>query len=211
MITVTVPRLIDVAGFRMLWRDWRAEAVLGIATAAGVIVLGVLEGVLIAVVLALGQLVYKAAHPHDAVLTVPSPGAPAREVSESRLLYSAVLIYRIDAPLFFVNIRQVSERLLALSATSGPDLRYVILDAEMVFYLDASAADEVANIVEQLRVRGCELLLARARAPVVAKLRANPYHHGATRDLRDFPDVRQAHDYAVRQLDARHGGEITDE
>jgi SulP family sulfate permease len=211
LIMVTVPRLIDVAGFRMLWRDWRAEAVLGVAAAAGVIVLGVLEGVVIAVVLALGQLVYQAANPHDAVLTVPGPGEPAREVSGSRLPRRDVLIYRIDAPLFFVNIRRVSERLLALSATCGPDLRYVILDAEMVFYLDASAAGEMANLVEQLRGRGCELLLARARESVVAKLRANPYHDGATRDLRDFPDVRQAHEYAVRQLDARHGGESTDE
>jgi len=42
---------------------------------------------------------------------------------------------------------------------------------------------------------------------VAAKLRANPYHHGATHGLREFPDVRQAHEYAGRQLDAPHGGE----
>lgn len=211
LITVTVPRLIDVAGFRTLWRDWRVEALIGVAAAAGVVVLGVLEGVLIAVVLALGQLVYRAANPHDAVLAIPGPGEPAREVSEDQLPRSVVLTYRIDAPLFFGNVRRVAERLLMLSAACGPDLRYLILDAEMVFYLDASAADELAELVEDLRGRGCELLLARARAPVAAKLRANPYHHGATRDLRAFPDVRQAHEYADQQLDARHGDESADE
>lgn len=211
LITVTVPRLIDVAGFRTLWRDWRVEALIGVAAAAGVVVLGVLEGVLVAVVLALGQLVYRAANPHDAVLAVPGPGEPAREVSEDRLPRSAVLTYRIDAPLFFGNVRRVAERLLKLSAACGPDLRYLILDAEMVFYLDASAADELAGLAEGLRGRGCELLLARARAPVAAKLRVNPYHHGATRDLRAFPDVRQAHEYADQQLDARHGDESADE
>ena len=211
LIMFSVPRLIDVAGFRTLWRDWRAEALIAIAAAGGVVVLGVLKGVLLAVVLALGQLVYRAANPHDAVLTVPGPGEPAREVSDDRLPHSAVLTYRIDAPLFFGNVRRVAERLLALSAACGPDLRYVILDAEMVFYLDASAADAMAGLAGDLRGRGCELLVARARAPVAAKLRANPYHHGATRDLREFPDVRQAHEYADRHLDARQGGESADE
>jgi sulfate permease, SulP family len=190
---------------------WRVEAVIGIAAAVGGGVLGVLEGVLIAVVLALGQLVYRAANPHDAVLAVPGPGEPVRTISQDRLPGSAVLAYRIDAPLFFGNVRQVMERLLGLSAACGAELRYLILDAEMVFYLDASAADALAGLTEQLRGRGCELLLARARAPVAAKLRANPYHHGATRDLREFPDVRQAYEYAEQHLDARHGGESAGE
>jgi sulfate permease, SulP family len=180
---------------------------IGIAAAVGVVVLGVLEGVLIAVVLALGQLVYRAANPHDAVLAVPGPGEPVRAVSEDRLPRSAVLTYRIDAPLFFGNVRWVVERLLGLSAACGAGLRYLILDAEMVFYLDASAADALARLTEQLRGRGCELLLARARAPVAAKLRANPYHHGATRDLREFPEIHQAYEYAEQHLDARHGDE----
>jgi sulfate permease, SulP family len=218
LITVAVPRLIDVAGFRLLWRDWRVEALIAIAAAVGVVVLGVLEGVLIAVVLALGQLVYRAANPHDAVLAapapgepVPGPGEPVRAAGEDRLPRSAVLIYRIDAPLFFGNVRRVVERLLGLSAACGAELRYLILDAEMVFYLDASAADALAGLTKQLRGRGCELLLARTRAPVAAKLRANPYHHGATRDLREFPDVLQAYEYADRHLDARHGDESAGE
>jgi len=206
-----VPRLIDVAGFRLLWRNWRVEALIGIAAAVGVVVLGVLEGVLLAVVLALGQLVHRAANPHDAVLAVPGPGEPVRAVSEHRLPHSAVLTYRIDAPLFFGNVRRVVERLLGLSAACGAELRYLILDAEMVFYLDASAADALAGLTKQLRGRGCELLLARARAPVAAKLRANPYHHGATRDLREFPEIRQAYEYAEQHLDALHEDEGTGE
>jgi high affinity sulfate transporter 1 len=196
LVAVTVPRLVDVPGFLRLWRAWRAEGVIALVTALGVVVFGVLQGVLVAVLLAVGQMLRRAAHPHDAVLAVTDPAEPAREVDEHELPRSDVLIYRVDAPLFFGNVGRVADRMRALAAAGGPDLRYLILDAEAVFYLDATAAETMAELITALRGRGCELLLARVREPVLATLRANPYREGATRGLRAFPSVRQAHAYA---------------
>ena len=203
LVAVTVPRLIDVPGFLRLWRAWRAEAGIALITALGVVVFGVLQGVLIAVLLAAAQMLQRTARPHDAVLAVTNPDEPAHEVNEHELPRTDVLIYRVDAPLFFANIGRVTDRIRTLAAACGPDLRYLILDAESVFYLDASAADTMAELTLELRERGCELLLARVRAPVLATLRANPYHEGATRDLLAFPSVRQAYAYAHEKLQAR--------
>jgi SulP family sulfate permease len=203
LVTVSVPRLIDVAGFLRLWHGWRVEALIALVTAAAVVGLGVLHGLLVAVALAIGQLLRSSTHPHDAVLAVTSSDEPAHEIDEKQLPGSSVLIYRVDAPLFFANADRVADRIRALAAACGPELRSLILDAGTVFYLDATAAETMAGLTIELRERGCELLLARVRTPVLAALRANPYRAGATRDLPAFPSVRQAHAHAQGKLGLR--------
>jgi hypothetical protein len=126
------------------------------------------------------------------------------EVDEHQLPQTDVLIYRVDAPLFFANVGRVGDRIRTVTATCQPDLRYLILDAEAVFYLDASAADAMAEFTLDMRGRGCELLLARVRKPVLTTLQTNPYRDGATRDLHALPSVRHAYTYAREKLEGRY-------
>jgi MFS superfamily sulfate permease-like transporter len=203
LLTVSVPRLIDVAGFLRLWRGWRAEALIALVTAVAVVGLGALNGLLVAVALAAAQLIRRSAYPQDAVLAVTSPDQPAHEIDEKQLPGSSVLIYRVDAPLLFINAGRVVERIRALAGACGPDLRYLILDTEAISYLDATAAETLAELTVNLRERGCQLLLARVRTPVLEALRANPYRQGATRDLPAFSGVRQAHAHAQQELELR--------
>ena len=200
VIAGTVPHLIDVPGFLRLWRGWREEAAIALVTAGFVVVVGVLQGVLIAVLLAVAQMFRRTAYPHDAVLVVTDPNEPAHEVHEHELPRTDVLVYRVDAPLFFANAGRVTERIRALAAARRPDLRYLILDAEAIFYLDATAAEMIAGLTLDLRGHGCELLLARVRKSVLTIVRTNPYHDDATRDLYSFPSVRQAYAYARNTL-----------
>jgi MFS superfamily sulfate permease-like transporter len=203
LVAGTVPHLIDVPGFLKLWRGWRGEAGIALVTAGSVVVFGVLRGVLIAVLLAAAQMLRRTARPHDAVLAVTNPDEPAHEVDEHELPRTDALIYRVDAPLFFANADRVTERIRALAAACHPDLRYLILDAEAVFYLDASAAEKIAAITLDLRRHGCELLLARVRTSVLTTLQDNPYHDGATRGLHAFPSVRDAYAHAQEKLQTR--------
>ncbi len=193
VIVGTVPRLVDVLGFLQLWRHWRAESVIALVAAVGVASLGVLKGILLAVMLAVAQLVLRAARPHDTVLAVTSPDEPAHEIDEREVAGADVLMYRVDAPLFFANIGRVVARILALLAAGQGSVRYLILDAESVFYLDATAAESLADLTAELPGRGCRLILARVRPSVLTTLRANPYRDGATRGLPVFASVRQAH------------------
>jgi MFS superfamily sulfate permease-like transporter len=206
LLALSVPRLVHIPGFLRLWQGWRSEGVLALATMVAVVALGVLQGVVVAVLLAAGQMLRRAARPHDAVLAVTNPDEPPREVDEDELPRLDVPIYRVDAPLFIANIGRVADRIGALAAACGPDLHYLILDAEAVFYLDATAAETIAELTVGLRARGCEVLLARVREPVLATLRANPYREGATRELHAFPSVRQAYGYAHEALERRREG-----
>ncbi|MFE0514937.1 STAS domain-containing protein [Streptomyces sp. NPDC058964] len=104
-----------------------------------------------------------------------------------------MLIYRVDAPLFFANANRVHQRILSLAATRSPCPRYVVLDTEAVFHVDATAAQVLARLTADLREHRCELVVARPRETVLATLRASPYEEGATRRLRVFPTVREAY------------------
>jgi high affinity sulfate transporter 1 len=187
-------KLVDRDGFRAIWRGWRYEGVLALLTALGVATLGVLWGMLVGVALAMWDLVRRAARPHDAVLTLGSGGAPPHPIDEQEpTSHPHVLIYRVDAPVFFANANHVHDRILALATARGPRLRYVILDAGAMFYLDATAAAMLARLTLVLRERGCQLLIARARDTVAQTLHASSYEHGATQNLPTFPGVRDAY------------------
>ncbi len=192
VVIVSAWRLIDVVGFEELWRGWRAEALLALAVMVAVLGLGVLHGLLVAVVLALLQLLRRVAWPHDSVLTVGDDGKP-REAAPDEVTDAEVLIYRVDAPLFFANVGRVHRRILALAAARSSCSRYVVLDAEAVFHVDATAAEVLARLTVDLREHDCELVLARPRDTVLATLRTNPYEDGATRRLRAFSTVREAY------------------
>jgi hypothetical protein len=134
-------------------------------------------GLLVAVLLAVGQMFLRAARPHDAVLAVTSPDDPAHEADEHQLPRQDVLIYRVDAPLFFANVGRVEQRIHALAAICGPGLRFLILDAEAVFYLDATAAETMAGLTVDLRERGCELLTWTFSGRVCSPLRGRRHGH----------------------------------
>lgn len=192
IVMVGAPKLIDVTGLLRLWRGWRAESVIALVAVAGVLALGVLRGLLIAVILAASQLIGRAARPHDTLLAIVDDDHPPQEIADGASPHPDILIYRVDAPLFFANARRIQQRVLGLVTAQEPRPRCVILDAEAVFYVDATAADTMAQLAADLRELGCRIALARVRGPVLAVLRANPYHDGATRRLPVFPGVREA-------------------
>ncbi|WP_406169087.1 SulP family inorganic anion transporter [Streptomyces sp. NBC_00996] len=192
VVMVSTSHLIDVAGFKELWQGWRSEALLALATMVAVLGLGVLHGLLVAVILALLQLLRRVTWPHDAMLAVTADGR-TREVAPDEPTDADVLMYRVDAPLFFANAGRVQEKILSLAAARSPFPRYVVLDAEAVFHVDATAAEILAQLTVDLRERHCELVLARPRESVLAVLRANAYASGATRRLRVFPTVGEAY------------------
>ena len=68
VILMAAATIIDVSGFVSLWRVSRAECVLAVVATTGVVVLGVLYGIVIAVALSIAVALANIARPHDAVL-----------------------------------------------------------------------------------------------------------------------------------------------
>ena len=134
IIIVASLGLIDIAAFRFLRQVRPAEFWLAVVTAFGVLTVGVLQGILVAVMLSLINVLYRISRPHDALLddVDATGGTVYRGVAdkETALTEPGLIVYRFDAPLVFANAAFFTERLEELIANAGAGLKCVILDAE---------------------------------------------------------------------------------
>ena len=170
IIIVASLGLIDIAAFRFLRKVRRFEFWLAVVTAFGVLTVGVLQGILVAVMLSLINVIYHISRPHDALLDEldASGGTVYRDVNDkdTALTEPGLIVYRFDAPLVFANAAFFSERLGELVANAGAGLKCVVLDAEAISDFDSTAAEALENIDTDLERGGVELWIARANGPL---------------------------------------------
>jgi len=204
IIIVASLGLIDIAAFRFLRKVRRAEFLLAVVTTLGVLTVGVLQGILVAVMLSLINVIYHISRPHDALLDEldASGGTVYRGVAdkETALTEPGLIVYRFDAPLVFANAAFFTERLEGLVANAGEGLKCIIFDAEAISDFDSTAAEALENLDAELERRGVELWIARANKPLRDLLQVT----GLTKRLgKDniYPSVRAA----VMAYQARFG------
>ena len=175
IIIVASLGLIDLAAFNFLRKVGRAEFWLAVVTALGVLTVGILQGILVAVVLSLINIIYHISKPHDALLddVDVSGGTVYRGVTDkdSSLTEPGLIVYRFDAPLVFANAAFFTERLEELISNAGEGLKCVVLDAEAISDFDSTAAEALENLDTDLERRGVELWIARANEPLRDLLR----------------------------------------
>jgi high affinity sulfate transporter 1 len=156
--------LFDVASLRRLWHVSRSEFGVAIATMVGVIALDVLEGILMAVSLALLLVLKRSARPPDAVLArVPgmkgfhdlTQHADARGTP-------GLLLYRFGAGIVFYNASYLKKRVLNLAAAQ-PDLKWLVIDGSTVNTVDSTGADTIEALARDLARQGVRLGLAGFR------------------------------------------------
>ncbi len=183
IIIVATLGLIDIPAFRFLRQIRPAEAWLAVATMIGVLTLGVLQGILIAVVLSLINIIFHISRPHDALLDDVEVGGGVvyREVIDNDPVMTkpGLMVYRFDAPLVFANASFFSQRLGELVAFAGDELKCVILDAEAISDFDSTAAEALENLDADLERMGIELWVARPNEP----LREMLHNTGLTKRL----------------------------
>jgi len=135
--------------------------------------LGVLEGIAVGVILSLLLLIYRATHPHGAVLG-QLPGEEAyRDVKRhpEALTFPGLLIWRGSGDLFFASIGRFDIGLRAALAASRPPSKHVLVDASSVNFIDTTACDRLLRFIEELRTRGITVAFARVRDEVRERMR----------------------------------------
>jgi len=156
-------RLVDVREFARIARYRRTELLIALATACGVLVLGVLQGVLVAVSLSLMDVIRRVARPHDAVEGLVPGVAGMHDVDDydSAEVVPGLLVYRYDAPLFFANSDNFLSRVRESVARYAPV--WVLLNAEAIGEVDLTGADALETLRAELEKKGIVLALARLK------------------------------------------------
>ena len=192
IIVVAAAGLINVGSIWRLRHVRPAETALALVAFGGVLVFGVVGGVAVSIMLSVGVFLYRAARPHDAVLgrVADVDGYHDIERWEGAEVVPGLLVYRFDAPLFFVNAEYLHTRVLTL-AEAADGLRWVVLNAESWMYLDATAIDVLRQLHGELEQRGVVLCFARLKG----RQREIFEETGLTAQIgadRFFPTVRAA-------------------
>jgi high affinity sulfate transporter 1 len=163
--------LADVPGTVRLYRQRRVEFLLSIAAFLGVVLLGVLAGIAIAIALSIGNVFRRAWWPYQAVLG-RVPGIPGfhdlRSYPTAEQLPGCV-IFRFDAPLFFANARTFRDQIRALSR-SEPLPRWIMVAAEPITDVDTTASDMLHDLDEALNAKGINMVFAELKDPVREKI-----------------------------------------
>jgi sulfate permease, SulP family len=183
VVTVAVLRLFEPAAMRTLWRVRRVEFAIAIAAMAGVALIGVLEGVVIAMALSLFDFLRRASHPHDAVLGVVPGRAGFHDMGRVPATepIDGALVFRFDAPLFYANAQRFRMRVRALTRRRD-DLRLVVLDASTMPDIDVTAARMLGELRQELRARDVRFVIAEAVGGVADLLIGGELGPGFDRD-----------------------------
>jgi high affinity sulfate transporter 1 len=157
--------LLDIAGIRHLKSIDRFEFGLSLLTTIGVLVIGVLPGVVIAITLALLDVLMKIYRPSDTQLgIVPDmEGYNDLSLAKDSKPVPGVIIYRFDAPLLFFNADDFKARVLRLVSRTKPKPRWFVLNAESINQLDITGAQALDDLVDELKSRGVQLVIARPK------------------------------------------------
>ncbi|RZL92200.1 MAG: SulP family inorganic anion transporter [Variovorax sp.] len=165
--------LIEVTDLRRIYRIQRWEFWLSIACTVGVAVLGAIEGIGLAIVIAVIEFLWDGWRPYSAVLGRADGVRGYHDITrypDARLIPGLVL-FRWDAPLFFANAELFQDRVLDAVAASPTPVRWLVVAAEPVTSVDVTSADMLAELDETLHAAGIELCFAEMKDPVKDKLK----------------------------------------
>lgn len=167
--------LFDPAEFRAIARVRRTELVWALVALAGVVLLGTLQGILVAIIVSLAALAHQVSNPplhrllrkrNTNLFRPASPDHPDDEALEG------ILLLRPEGRIFFVNADNIGRKITQLINATHP--KVVVLDMGSVFDIEYTALKLMSDAERRLRRDGIVLWLANLTPGVLATVRRSP-------------------------------------
>ncbi|MDF3889061.1 SulP family inorganic anion transporter [Cupriavidus basilensis] len=174
IVLVAVKGLIDIGELRHVWRVSRLEFTVSMVAFSAVLLLGILNGVLVAVVVSMLLLIRRAAHPHVAILgRIPGTRIYSdMERNPDNEAIPDVRVFRVEASLLYFNVEHVRAAVWQRIRSAAAPVRLVIWDLSTSPAVDLAGARMLAALHTALKAEGIDLRLVAAHAKVRDMLRA---------------------------------------
>ena len=154
--------LIDFAGMRKIYQQRRSEFWVALITMLVVALVGVEQGIILAVVLSLIDHTRRGYLPKNAVLVPAESGVlQAKPVATKAEAEPGLLIYRFTHSMYYANSQQLTEEVTGLINSAEPPLRWFCFDASAIDDVDYSAAESLRSIFGILQEKGVRLIVAQ--------------------------------------------------
>jgi SulP family sulfate permease len=175
VVVVTTAPLLSTKDFRSILLVRRAEFLWALAACAGVIILGTLNGVLVAIAISVLTLIYQANHPLVYTLR-RKPGTdvfrPHSQVHPEDETITDLLIIKTEGRMTFASAPQVRERVAALIDEAHPQV--VILDCSAIPDFEYTALRTLIRAEERMREGGISLWLSALNPQALEVVRRSP-------------------------------------
>jgi SulP family sulfate permease len=168
IIIAAAINLIEVKSLQQVYRVRRIEFFLALITLIGVLSIGVMEGILVAVLLSLIVVIGRISRPHDAVLGAVKgvDGYQDIEAYAHSETEPGLIVYRFDAPLFFANADYFLSQVQELINEAHPSIDWLLIDAEAIVDIDVTAVEALMKLQSELERKGVIMAIARASQPL---------------------------------------------
>ncbi|WP_051304974.1 SulP family inorganic anion transporter [Chitinilyticum litopenaei] len=162
--------LMNFASFSYFRLLGRGEWAIAIVTLVGVACVGVMQGMLFAVLLATLRILVKLARPHEAMLGVYEGKGIFHDLNHHKGAspIPGLLVYRFESPLNFFNASYFRQRVLSLVDGAAEPVRWVVIDATPITQVDAAGEQAMWSLQQALQDRGVVLALAGRKRQIEA-------------------------------------------
>jgi MFS superfamily sulfate permease-like transporter len=162
LVFLVALRLIDLKGLHDILAQSPQEYALAVMTAAVVLLVGVEQGIVLAMVVSLLRVVRHSYHPHSGVLVADGNGNwKLVPVAPHLVTEPGLALYRFGAELFYANAGRFLEEVSEVVQPIPSAVRWVVVDAEAMTHVDYTAAQMVIQLKKDLTEAGIELAFAR--------------------------------------------------
>ncbi|MBU8908709.1 SulP family inorganic anion transporter [Desertibacillus haloalkaliphilus] len=192
IIMAAIYKLIDVREAKKLFTIRKADGWTWVITFLATLVLGIEVGILLGILFSLLVFIGRSAYPHVAELGYIKNDRVFRNVERfpEAKTDEEVLIFRIDASLYFANMTFLESKLSeAIAEKKG--IKWVILDFSGVNSIDAVAIDSLEQIMKNSRSGGIKFLFAAVKGPVMDLLKKAEWDKKYCENLK-YHSIQQA-------------------
>ncbi len=159
--------LINFSKLKQYYAIKRIDFWAALVAMIGVLLLGILQGLILAVILSLLGLIAHAKNPTIAILgkVVDENAFHNLKNYPEAETYPGLLIFRFDEQLFFANAPNFRDAIRAALA-ADPSVRRVLIDAEAINDIDITGLDTLAELKDELAQSNIELCFARVKTQI---------------------------------------------